>query len=65
MTPLKALQGLIWEEGYRRGDFRGHVMRTPPAICATGMNAALRFMCIHPVRFMRKNCCLDIAKPGI
>ena len=25
LTPLKALQGMIWEEGYRRGDFRGHV----------------------------------------
>lgn len=25
LTPLKALQGLIWEGGYRRGDFRGHV----------------------------------------
>ena len=25
ITPLKALQGLIWEEGYRRGDFKGHV----------------------------------------
>ncbi len=25
ITPLKALQGLIWEEGYARGDFRGHV----------------------------------------
>ena len=24
-TPLKALQGMIWEEGYRRGDFRGHI----------------------------------------
>jgi enolase-phosphatase E1 len=24
-TPLKALQGLIWETGYRRGDFTGHV----------------------------------------
>ncbi|HST27236.1 MAG TPA: acireductone synthase [Rudaea sp.] len=24
-TPLKALQGLIWEEGYRGGDFRAHV----------------------------------------
>ncbi len=27
VTPLKTLQGLIWEEGYRRGDFRGHVYR--------------------------------------
>jgi enolase-phosphatase E1 len=25
LTPLKALQGLIWEEGYRRGGFTGHV----------------------------------------
>ena len=25
ITPLKALQGLIWETGYRRGDFQGHV----------------------------------------
>lgn len=25
ITPLKALQGLIWEAGYRRGDFQGHV----------------------------------------
>jgi len=23
--PLKALQGMIWEEGYRQGAFRGHV----------------------------------------
>jgi enolase-phosphatase E1 len=25
ITPLKALQGMIWERGYRRGDFQGHV----------------------------------------
>lgn len=25
VTPLKALQGMIWEEGYRHGDFTGHV----------------------------------------
>jgi enolase-phosphatase E1 len=24
-TPLKALQGLIWEAGYRSGAFRGHI----------------------------------------
>lgn len=24
-TPLKALQGLIWEAGYRDGDYRGHI----------------------------------------
>jgi len=25
ITPLKALQGMIWEAGYRQGDFAGHV----------------------------------------
>ncbi len=25
ITPLKSLQGLIWESGYERGDFHGHV----------------------------------------
>jgi enolase-phosphatase E1 len=25
LTPLKALQGLIWEQGYRNGDYRGHI----------------------------------------
>lgn len=25
VTPLKSLQGLIWEAGYQQGDFRGHV----------------------------------------
>lgn len=25
ITPLKALQGVIWEEGYRNGDFTGHI----------------------------------------
>lgn len=25
VTPLKALQGLIWEKGYQDGDFHGHI----------------------------------------
>lgn len=25
ITPLKALQGMVWETGYRSGDFKGHV----------------------------------------
>jgi enolase-phosphatase E1 len=25
ITPLKTLQGLIWEAGYRNGDFTGHI----------------------------------------
>jgi enolase-phosphatase E1 len=25
ITPLKALQGMIWEDGYKNGDFKGHM----------------------------------------
>jgi enolase-phosphatase E1 len=25
ITPLKSLQGMIWEEGYKKGDFKGHM----------------------------------------
>jgi enolase-phosphatase E1 len=25
ITPLKALQGMVWEQGYRQGDFQGHI----------------------------------------
>lgn len=30
ITPLKALQGLIWDDGYQRGDFHGHVYPDVP-----------------------------------
>lgn len=30
ITPLKALQGVVWEEGYRNGDFTGHVYPEVP-----------------------------------
>ncbi len=30
ITPLKALQGVIWEQGYRNGDFTGHVYADVP-----------------------------------
>ena len=32
LTPLKALQGLIWQAGYERGDYRAHVY--PDAVIA-------------------------------
>ena len=25
VTPLKSLQGMIWEDGYQKGDFKGHL----------------------------------------
>jgi enolase-phosphatase E1 len=24
-TPLKTLQGMLWEQGYQQGAFRGHI----------------------------------------
>lgn len=34
-TPLKSLQGLIWESGYRNGDFKGHIYPDAAAqLCA-------------------------------
>ena len=27
ITPLKALQGMIWEAGYKNGDFKGHIYK--------------------------------------
>jgi len=27
ITPLKAIQGLIWEQGYQHGDFKGHIYK--------------------------------------
>lgn len=34
-TPLKSLQGMIWEDGYRSGAFRAHLYPdTPPALSA-------------------------------
>jgi len=29
-TPLKALQGMIWDEGYRNGDYRAHLYPEVP-----------------------------------
>lgn len=31
ITPLKSLQGMIWDAGYRNGDFTGHVYPDVPA----------------------------------
>lgn len=33
ITPLKALQGMIWEAGYKAGDYRAHIYPdVPPAL---------------------------------
>jgi enolase-phosphatase E1 len=35
VTPLKSLQGLIWEAGYQKGDFKGHVYADAAACLTT------------------------------
>ncbi len=32
ITPLKALQGLLWQRGYENGDFKGHVYADAVAV---------------------------------
>jgi enolase-phosphatase E1 len=41
-TGLKALQGLIWEEGYRSGELRSHVFPDVPPILGAWSVAGLR-----------------------
>ncbi len=40
-TPLKTLQGLMWEEGYARGVLRGHVYDDVPAMLRTWRDAGI------------------------
>jgi enolase-phosphatase E1 len=42
ITPLKALQGMIWESGYRKGDFTGHVYPDAAAQLHNWHTAGLR-----------------------
>jgi enolase-phosphatase E1 len=41
-TGLKLLQGVIWEEGYRTGELRGHVFPDVPGALAAWRAAGLR-----------------------
>jgi len=41
-TALKALQGLVWRDGYARGDFRGHVYPDAAMALRAWHNAGLR-----------------------
>jgi enolase-phosphatase E1 len=42
VTALKALQGLMWDEGYRRGDFRGHVFSDAAGYLARWHQAGIK-----------------------
>ncbi len=42
VTPLKALQGLIWEAGYAAGDFTGHVYEDAAAALRDWQRSGMR-----------------------
>ncbi|AGA34021.1 2,3-diketo-5-methylthiopentyl-1-phosphate enolase-phosphatase [Thioalkalivibrio nitratireducens DSM 14787] len=42
ITPLKGLQGLIWEDGYRQGHFHGHVYPDVPESLHRWAQAGIR-----------------------
>ncbi|XP_034663154.1 enolase-phosphatase E1 isoform X2 [Drosophila subobscura] len=42
VTPLKTLQGLIWQQGYETGELRGHVFEDVPGAFAAWREAGLR-----------------------
>lgn len=42
ITPLKTLQGTIWEEGYRRGELKGQVYPDVPAALARWRRQGIR-----------------------
>jgi enolase-phosphatase E1 len=42
ITPLKALQGMIWESGYGKGDFTGHIYPDAVAQLQTWHRAGLK-----------------------
>lgn len=42
ITPLKVLQGMIWEAGYRNGDYKGHVYEDTPRNLKKWKDSGLR-----------------------
>ncbi len=65
ITPLKSLQGLIWEAGYQQGDFKGLCMQMQLRLYGHGKPKDWRYMCILRVRCRPRNCCLPIPNTAI
>ena len=55
-TALKALQGMIWQDGYRDSDFRAHVYADAARGLHAGRPWARRCTSIHRVRYRPRNC---------
>ena len=63
-TALKALQGMIWEDGYRTADFSAHIYTDAAIQLRPGMRKVFRCTCIRPVRCRRRSCSSHIAMPA-
>ncbi|MDH5649244.1 MAG: acireductone synthase [Gammaproteobacteria bacterium] len=42
ITPLKSLQGMLWESGYKNGDFQGHIYEDAKEVLETWHKQGLR-----------------------
>lgn len=42
VTPLKTVQGILWDEGYRSGEIKGHVYADVPVALENWKNAGLQ-----------------------
>ncbi len=60
-TALKALQGIIWREGYVNGDFTGHLYPDVLPAMENGSPRGLIYMYIPLAPSRRRNCYLATA----
>lgn len=65
VTPLKALQGMMWADGYQRGAFKGHLYSDVARVFVSGQRTVSSFMSTRPAPCRRKSCCLATAQRAI
>ena len=64
-TALKALQGMIWADGYRSADFTAHIYPDAARRAArAGTPPACRCTCIPPAACRRSGCSSATAMPA-
>ena len=54
-TPLKALQGMVWAQGYHAGQLKGHVYPDAVEALHAGTRPVINCLCICRVRFRRRS----------
>ena len=64
-TPLKTLQGLIWDDGFKRGELVGDVYADVPPGCAAGTMPASGSTSIRRARCRRSGWCSATRRSAI